>query len=212
MGLDDHCLLKKEWRLCQIDLHWSWINLDEIQNQVSYYGKDRCWNWLLNMSKSQIRSKTELVKPMKRLQLSGTAHSWTWRWCHCLPSLCSLSCWQGLFYSSVCSMLLEESHGHLGSCLCEGICAGGAKSESCWVSSVFHSISQPEALAEPEGTKSYVWHFPSSLPFALSNLAAITQTGQSVQTFTHTLVQQSLPWDVYSPSTFSFYSRIAFFC
>lgn len=36
-----------------------------------------CGNWLLNMSKSQIRSKTELVKPMKGLQLSVTAQGWT---------------------------------------------------------------------------------------------------------------------------------------
>lgn len=40
MGLNDHYVLKKEWGLCQIDLHWSWINLDGIQNKVSYYGKD----------------------------------------------------------------------------------------------------------------------------------------------------------------------------
>lgn len=133
----------------------------------------RCWNWLLNMSESQIRSKTKLVKPMERLQLSVTAHGWTWRRCHCLPSLCSPSCWQELFYNSLYSLLLQESHGHLRLFLCEGIYAWGAKSETCWVSSVFHSIPQPtvfpEALAEPEGTKNYVWHFPSSLPFPFSS-------------------------------------------
>lgn len=85
-------------------------------------------------------------------------------------------------------MLLEESHGHLGWCLCEGIYAWGAKSETCWVSSVFHSISQPEALAEPEGTKNYVWHFPSSLPFLcpLKSCCHYTDKSECTNIYTHT--------------------------
>lgn len=110
-------------------------------------------------------------------------------------------------------MLLRESHGHLGLCLHEGIYAWGAKSEICWVSSVFHSISQPEALAEPEGTNNYAWHFPSSLLFPLPSqilLLLHIQVWVYKCLLTHTCA--SLAWDVYGPSTFNVYSSIAFFC
>lgn len=52
--------------------------------------------------------------------------------------------------------------------------------------------------------------FFTPLSFALSNLAVITQTRLSVQIHTH--LCKSLACDVYSPSIFSVYSRIASFC
>lgn len=64
----------------------------------------------------------------------------------------------------------------------------------------------------PKGPKNYVWHFPSSPAFLCPLRSCCYYTDRSECTNVYTLVQQSLAWDVYGPSTFSVYSRIAFFC
>lgn len=152
--------------------------------------------------------------------------SW-WRECSCLwqhriglggavialQAYVPLCCWQEWFYCCVYSMLSEELHGPLGPCLCEGVYAWGAKSETCWVSSVFHRTSEPEALAEPEGAKKYVWHFPSSHPLPLpSQILLVLHSQVCVYKCSHTLVEESLAWGVHKPSTFSVYSSMAAFC
>lgn len=110
-------------------------------------------------------------------------------------------------------MLSEESRGFLGLCLCEGVYAWGAKSDTCWVSCLSLSISKPEVLAEPKGTKKYIWHFPSShlLPLP-SQILLLLHRHVRVYKCSHTVREESLTWGVYKPSTFITYSSMASFC
>lgn len=157
----------------------------------------RYWNWLLKKKKVKLGPRQNLL-------------SW-WRGCSCLwqyriglggavialQAYVSLSCWQELFYCSVYSLLLEESHGPLGLCLCEGIYAWGAKSETCWVSSVSHSISETEVLAEPKETRKFVWNFPSShlLPLP-SQILLLLHRHVCVCKRSCTVMEESLAWGI----------------
>ena len=147
----------------------------------------------------RMRYWNRLLKREKKVKVGPRQNLLSWRrGCSCLWQLrirlggavialqayVPLSCWLELFYCSVYSMLLEELHGPLGLCMCEGVCTWGAKTETCWVSSVsqcFQARGAGTARRDQKVCLAFLFFTPPS--FALSNLRVSTQTCLCVHIF-----------------------------
>lgn len=119
---------------------------------------------------------------MERMQLSVTAQDWTWRNCHCPPSLCS----PVLLARIVLLICLFHVIGGLAWAL-RTMPMWGCLCLRCKVWNLLSQIHVSQYFwARRDQKVCLAFPFFTLPSLALSNLTVITQTGLCVQMFTHT--------------------------